>query len=63
MFGPIVRWEPKSYSSGRVFIEAALGLTSTKYAWTYGFDVGGGFEWDIPDARASRSGRTCATAP
>jgi hypothetical protein len=50
MVGPIVRWEPKSYSFGRVFIEAALGVASTKYAWTYGFDVGGGMEWDIPDA-------------
>jgi hypothetical protein len=50
MFGPIARWEPKSYEFGRLFIEAALGLTSTKYAWTYGFDVGGGIEWDIPDA-------------
>ena len=50
MFGPIVRWEPKTYAFGRAFIEAALGLASTKYAWTYGFDVGGGFEWDIPDA-------------
>ena len=26
------------------------GSTSTKYAWTFGFDVGGGIEWDIPDA-------------
>ena len=50
VFGPIVRWEPKSYAFGRAFIEASLGLASTKYAWTYGFDVGGGFEWDIPDA-------------
>jgi len=50
MIGPIARWEPKTYDFGRVFIEAALGPTSTKYAWAFGFDVGGGFEWELPDA-------------
>jgi hypothetical protein len=50
MFGPIARWEPKTVDIGRVFVEAALGVTSTKHAWTFGFDVGGGFEWDLPEA-------------
>ena len=25
-------------------------LASTKYAWGFGFDIGGGIEWDLPDA-------------
>jgi hypothetical protein len=50
MFGPIARFEPVSYEFGRAFVDLAIGPTSTKYAWALGFDVGGGIEWNLPDA-------------
>ena len=50
MFAPDRALGARELRFGRVFIEAAMGPTSTKYAWTFGFDVGGGIEWDIPDA-------------
>jgi hypothetical protein len=49
MFGLGGRYEPATVSFGRWFVDGAIGITSTSYAWTYGFDIGGGFEWDIPD--------------
>jgi hypothetical protein len=50
MMGLTARFEPVTYDFGRVFADAAIGMTSTKAAWALGFDVGGGVEWDIPDA-------------
>ena len=50
MYGIIGRYEPVSYEFGRVFVDLALGATSTSYAWAFGFDIGAGIEWDIPDA-------------
>jgi len=50
MLGAIARFEPVTYEFGRVFADAAIGPTSTKTAWSLGFDIGGGIEWDIPDA-------------
>jgi hypothetical protein len=46
----IARYEPPEYKYGRVFVDVAAGAASTSYAWGFGFDVGGGVEWDIPDA-------------
>jgi hypothetical protein len=50
MLGAIGRYEPVTYDWGRVFVDAAIGPTTTKTAWAFGFDIGGGIEWDIPDA-------------
>src|SRR5262252_7654079 len=50
MFGPIARWEPVSYEFGRAFVDLAIGATSTSFAWALGFDLGGGIEWNLPDA-------------
>ncbi|HXU05736.1 MAG TPA: thrombospondin type 3 repeat-containing protein [Polyangia bacterium] len=50
MLGLTARFEPKVYDWGRTFIDAAIGVTSTSFAWALGFDVGGGIEWNIPDA-------------
>jgi hypothetical protein len=44
------RWEPKTFDGGRVYVDVALGGVSTRYAWAFGFDAGGGVDWDIPDA-------------
>ena len=33
-----------------MFVDAAIGPTTTKTAWAFGFDIGGGIEWNIPDA-------------
>jgi hypothetical protein len=49
MLGVGARWEPSVLSFGRWFVDAAIGPASTKSAWSFGYDVGGGFEWDIPD--------------
>jgi hypothetical protein len=50
MFGLGARYEPFVYSYGRVFFDAALGPTSTSFAWAFGYDLGGGIELDLPDA-------------
>jgi hypothetical protein len=50
MLGITARFEPKIYDFGRVFADVAMGLASTKYAWALGFDIGGGIEFNIPDA-------------
>jgi hypothetical protein len=49
MLGVGARWEPMVLSFGRWFVDAAIGPASTSNAWTFGYDIGGGFEWDIPD--------------
>jgi hypothetical protein len=50
MYSLIGRFEPATYDAMRVFVDVAIGATSTSYAWSFGFDLGGGVEWDIPDA-------------
>jgi len=50
MFGLTARFEPKVYDWGRTFVDAAVGATTTSFAWAFGFDVGAGIEWTIPDA-------------
>jgi len=50
MLGITARFEPMVYDFGRVFADVAMGLTTTRYAWALGFDIGGGIEWNIPDA-------------
>jgi len=49
LFGIGTRWEPYQATWGRVFVDLALGPASTSNAWTYGYDVGGGVEFDLPD--------------
>jgi hypothetical protein len=49
MLGVGARWEPKVLPYGRVFVDGVLGAASTAHAWSFAFDVGGGFEWDMPD--------------
>jgi hypothetical protein len=44
------RFEPIVTEYGRTFVDVAFGAASTKYAWGFGFDLGGGIEWDLPDA-------------
>jgi hypothetical protein len=51
MYAITARFEPAALSKyGRAFVDAAIGPTSTRYAWAFGFDVGAGIEWTIPDA-------------
>jgi hypothetical protein len=50
MLGLTARWEPKTWDWGRTYVDATIGGASTRYAWAFGFDVGGGLDWDIPDA-------------
>ncbi|HEY7373861.1 MAG TPA: hypothetical protein VIF57_16995 [Polyangia bacterium] len=50
MYSITARYEPVAYEFGRVFVDAAIGATSTNTAWSFGLDLGGGIEWDIPDA-------------
>jgi hypothetical protein len=50
MLGVTARFEPAVYEFGRVFADAAVGATTTKFAWAFGFDIGAGVEWNIPDA-------------
>lgn len=49
LFGLGGRYEPFTYRWGRVFFDAALGPASTGYAWCFGFDLGAGVEFNIPD--------------
>jgi hypothetical protein len=50
MFGPGARYELLELWSGQVYADGALGLVSTRRNWTVGLDVGGGIDWEIPDA-------------
>ena len=49
MYGLTARYEPIVSSYGRVFGDVAIGMTSTPSAWSFGFDLGAGIEWDLPD--------------
>ena len=49
MYGLTARYEPIVSSYGRVFGDVAIGMTSTSTAWAFGFDLGAGIEWDLPD--------------
>ncbi len=49
MLGVGARFEPVSYPFGRVFIDGVIGVASTDYAWSFGYDIGGGFEWNFID--------------
>jgi opacity protein-like surface antigen len=42
------RLEPFRNEFGRAFVDAALGIVWTNDATTFGFDVGAGFELDLP---------------
>jgi hypothetical protein len=50
MIGLGARYELYELSFGRVFADGALGPVSTQDKWTFGLDLGGGFEFDVPDA-------------
>jgi Thrombospondin type 3 repeat len=50
MPGVGVRFEPYQGPVGCAFVDAALGLALTQDRATLGFDVGGGFEVDVPPA-------------
>ncbi|HVZ88410.1 MAG TPA: thrombospondin type 3 repeat-containing protein [Polyangia bacterium] len=43
------RYEPFVYSWGRLYFDAAVGPASTGYDWTFGFDLGAGLDFDMPD--------------
>jgi hypothetical protein len=49
MLGIGTRFEPLVYTWGRIFFDAALGPVSTANNWTFGYDVGLGLEFDLPD--------------
>ena len=49
MLGLGTRFEPFAWSWGRSYADLALGPASTGYAWTFGFDVGLGIDFDLPD--------------
>jgi Thrombospondin type 3 repeat len=49
MLGIGTRFEPFAYTWGRLYADLALGPVSTGYAWTFGFDVGLGIDFDLPD--------------
>jgi hypothetical protein len=48
MLGGGLRFVPAEVSFGRWWINANGGLVKTRYAWAFGYDVGAGFEWDLP---------------
>ncbi len=48
MLGVGMRLIPYEVSFGRWFIDGAGGVTSTRFAFAFGYDVGAGFEWDLP---------------
>jgi Thrombospondin type 3 repeat len=50
MPGVGARFEPFQGPVGRAFLDADLGLAVTQDRVTFGFDVGGGFEVDVPTA-------------
>jgi Thrombospondin type 3 repeat len=49
MLGLGTRFEPFAWTWGRAYADLALGPASTGYAWTFGFDVGLGIDFDLPD--------------
>jgi hypothetical protein len=49
LFGLGTRYEPIVAKWGLAFADLALGPASTGYAWCFGFDVGIGAEFNIPD--------------
>ena len=49
MLGLGTRFEPFGWTWGRSYVDLALGPASTGYAWTFGFDVGLGLDFDLPD--------------
>jgi hypothetical protein len=49
MLGLGTRFEPFTWSWGRSYADLALGPASTGYAWTFGFDIGLGIDFDLPD--------------
>lgn len=49
MLGLGTRFEPFAWNWGRSYVDLALGPASTGYAWTFGFDVGLGIDFDLPD--------------
>ena len=49
MLGLGTRFEPFVWTWGRSYADLALGPASTGYAWTFGFDVGVGIDFDLPD--------------
>ena len=61
MYAVTARFEPVVSRFGRAFVDAAIGATSTRYAWAFGFDIGGGIEWDVPGRPVFRSGPSFAT--
>jgi len=50
MFGVGARYEPFVFSYSRIFFDAAIGPTSTSFAWAFGYDLGAGIEFELPDA-------------
>jgi hypothetical protein len=49
MLGVGTRFEPFAWTWGRSYADLALGPASTGYAWTFGFDIGVGIDFDLPD--------------
>jgi hypothetical protein len=49
MYGLTARYEPIVSQYGRVFGDVAIGMASTSTEWSFGFDIGAGIEWDLPD--------------
>ncbi|HUC08398.1 MAG TPA: thrombospondin type 3 repeat-containing protein, partial [Solirubrobacterales bacterium] len=50
MAGIGARWEPRQSALGRAFVDATLGAAFTRDKAAFAFDVGGGFEFDVPTA-------------
>jgi hypothetical protein len=48
MLGVGLRFAPIETSFGRWWLNANAGAVTTRYAYAFGFDAGGGFEWDLP---------------
>ncbi|HSS37586.1 MAG TPA: hypothetical protein VLT58_02340, partial [Polyangia bacterium] len=49
LFGLGTRYEPVVAKWGLAFADLALGPASTGYAWCFGFEVGLGVEFNIPE--------------
>jgi hypothetical protein len=50
LFGLGTRFEPVVAPWGLAFADLALGPASTGYDWCFGYEIGGGVEFNIPDA-------------
>jgi hypothetical protein len=50
MPGVGARFEPYQSELGRAFVDAAVGVAWTRDGSSFGFDLGGGFEVDLPTA-------------